>query len=1485
VRSRKRSWVARVAVAMYLATALLFVQAEGSGAATFTVTTTNDGGPGSLRQAIIDANATPAADEIRFALPATGGALIIQLAFSALPDITAPVIIDGTTQPGFVDRPVVEVRGPLIGAAPLPGFVLATGSTGSVIRGLSITGFTFTTAVLLSGDGNVIERSWVGVGVDGAARGNTTGVLVNGNQNTVGRGNVISNNASAGISIAGSDNIVIGNIVGLDPGGGLAAPNGAGVIVGGSAARNRIGGTVALDRNVISGNGLEGIRAGGAVATVILGNFIGTDATGGKPVGNATGIRLGNSPATIGGTTPGAGNVVSGNTGAGTGISVSQSSGTVVQGNFIGTNATGTAALGNGGAGLSIEGGRSYLVADNVIAGNGTFTETELGTLFFPDEGIAALFLSDLTIQGNRIGVGATGGALANRDGIALYDTAGVLVGGTGAGQGNVISGNEAAGISLYCLEFDGPVDTTIQGNVIGTDASGTIAVGNSSGGIRVECGAETLVGGTVAGAGNIISANGSHGIFDAGTDEVIQGNRIGVDVNGNALGNDGSGVFIDSSFPEVGGDVPEAGNIIAFNEEDGVTVFSGVGNPIRLNSIHDNGGLGIDLNDDGLSPNDPGDTDELANLTQNFPVLTSVIGAGAVATIAGTLDTGPGRYVLDFYGNPAAAGAEGQTYLGSFTVDVSSGPVAFSAPNIPVAGGTFVTATATDVLLLNTSEFSPAVAAQFPVTITTQASPSVPVGGQIFDTATLAGDIQTGATLTFRVYGPDDANCAGTPVVSSVPVTAGQFTYQSPTFITNAAGTYRWVAEYSVAGVVLASTACNDPNESVLVTRATPTISTQASPAVTLGGAIFDTATLAGGFNPTGTVTFNLYGPNNATCAGGVAFTSSPTLAANGTAASGPFVPLLPGTYRWVASYSGDANNAPVAGACNDPNESVVVSPAPTTTSSSTSTSTSTSSTSTTTTSTTVPRTTTTSTSTTTTSTSTTSTSTTTSTTLPTTTTSSTTTLPPTTTSSTTTTSTTTTVPPVPAGSTTTVVTTTTIETPATTSTVAPDTTALPPTTAAPTTTTTAPRPTGPASTIDAVNFDGERSGPPGVGLNVAGGGYLDCDTVYFFFDGVRIGSDTPDATGAVGAGRLSVPGNTKPGEHRVTSSCRPSGDVVRASSTFLVTDADVHRTAVVTSLAHPDQISLELERVMASAAVAGLIILLFAFPSKLFNAAVEENYDEIRGWFHLPGRVVDSASSVGRAVTFVVMNLLAAIVLGFLNPDFGPDMTGLVTVLGFFASFVVMSAGFSLPADIGLYRRTGEWGKLNFLPGTLLASVVMVALSRVMDFQPGYFYGAIAGLAFAVTLNAKEQGRLTAANWTWALFLSLAAWFARIPVSEAAAQPDANVWWIGLEAGLVITFLWGVESLVVAMLPMRFLDGPKVRAWSRTAWLALLFVGILCVVHVLLAPTAGYVGHTTGEVTVGVLVIFVIFGAVSVATWAYFRYRPERWVPKSAR
>ncbi|MDQ4070491.1 MAG: hypothetical protein M3203_13625, partial [Actinomycetota bacterium] len=427
--------------------------------------------------------------------------------------------------------------------------------------------------------------------------------------------------------------------------------------------------------------------------------------------------------------------------------------------------------------------------------------------------------------------------------------------------------------------------------------------------------------------------------------------------------------------------------------------------------------------------------------------------------------------------------------------------------------------------------------------------------------------------------------------------------------------------------------------------------------------------------------------------------------------------------------------------------------------------------------------------------------------------------------------------------------------------------TTTVPP---GPTTTATTVPPTSlpppPRPSLDAGNPDGGRSGPPGVGLDVSGGGYTGCARVYFFFDGVRIGSGTPDAAGFIDVGGLSVPGDAEAGEHRVTSSCRASGGPVRGSTAFVVTEADVHRSAVATSINDPDQISLELDRLAVSALVAIAILLLFAFPFELFNSTVEENYDEIRGWFRLPARVVDAASTASRTLTFFVCSVLGAIILGFLSPDFGLDLNSAVLVAGFTVGFIVMGAGFSLPAAFLVHRRTGEWGKLNFLPGTLAVSMVLVGLSRLLDFQPGYFYGALAGIAFASALSKAVQGKVTAANWSWALVLSVAAWFANMRVSELAAEPDASAWWIGLEACLVLIFLWGIEGVAVAMLPMRFLDGRKVIDWNRVVWSVLMFLGVFAVVHVLLSPNSGYVGQTTGEVAIGVLLLFCVFGAISV-------------------
>src|SRR5205807_4221630 len=135
----------------------------------------------------------------------------------------------------------------------------------------------------------------------------------------------------------------------------------------------------------------------------------------------------------------------------------------------------------------------------------------------------------------------------------------------------------------------------------------------------------------------------------------------------------------------------------------------------------------------------------------------------------------------------------------------------------------------------------------------------------------------------------------------------------------------YRWTAVYNGdANWNSVSSACNAANETSTVSQTASTLTTQASAGGPVGTAVTDTATLAGGTTPTGTITFNLFGPNDATCAGAAVFTNAKTVAGNGNYTSDPFTTTAGGTYRWTALYSGDANNAPVASACNAANESV---------------------------------------------------------------------------------------------------------------------------------------------------------------------------------------------------------------------------------------------------------------------------------------------------------------------------------------------------------------------------------------------------------------------------------------------------------------------------------------------------------------------------------------------------------------------------------
>lgn len=602
--------------------------------------------------------------------------------------------------------------------------------------------------------GNLVQRNYIGTNISGteAVPNFQNGVLlVNVSGNTIGgtssgARNLISGNFERGVKFlnsTASGNQVLGNYIGTNFDGSTSVGNEEEGVRIEDAPSNSIGGTATGAGNVISGNGgsfssgVNGITITGTTATgnSVLGNIIGLNASGSAALANSgDGVLIENaSSSIIGGTSAGARNIISGNEAsdfffASAGVHIQGSANLcTIQGNYIGTDITGSVAIGNSISGIEINEdarnttvGGSAAAARNVISGNG---------LIGISIGGASTTATGNVIRGNYIGTNASGTAdLGNGgDGIIIDSSATNTIGGTtgttpgGActGDCNLISGNAGSGIEIVNGTATANV---IQGNYIGTNAAGTAAIKNDQNGIHLWNVDTNTIGGTTAAGRNIISGNGANGIwkeirFDAG--DTIQGNYIGVATNGtSSLGNAGHGILIeDAAKSTVGGTAAGAGNTIAFNGGDGIAVLYGsnhygTGNKILSNSIFSNGGLGIDLDNNGVTANDAGDTDVGANNLQNFPVLSLANNTGGSTGIAGSLNsTASTVFTLQFFSIQscdASGSGEAQFYLGSTNVTTNASgaatiSVVFTAL-VPV--GYSITATATDPAG-NTSEFS----------------------------------------------------------------------------------------------------------------------------------------------------------------------------------------------------------------------------------------------------------------------------------------------------------------------------------------------------------------------------------------------------------------------------------------------------------------------------------------------------------------------------------------------------------------------------------------------------------------------------------------------------------------------------------------------------------------------------------------------------------------------------------------------------------
>lgn len=653
---------------------------HGATAATFLVTNTADSGAGSLRQAIINANAASGADAVNFNIPAsdpncdaTTHVCTIQLA-SALPTITEALVVDGYTQPG------TSANTQTLGTNAVLLIRLTSTATGTT------------------------EGSYNAFGVATA--------------NCVIRGLTLTHFYSA-ISLAGgstTNNSVEGCFIGLQPDGVTADGNTFGVAIANGANNNTIGGTALAARNLISGQFRDfsvSIHDAGSDNNKILNNLIGLTRTGTSYVGavprfmvtssqlltyNVGGVVIygGAKNNHIGSTAAGAGNVISGN-GAQIEIFDAGSTGNVIEGNRIGTNAAGT--------------------------------------------------------EGLNLGVG-----------IEVYNTSGTIIGGPTSASRNIISGN-APGVF-----FSATNNNVVQSNYIGTDVTGTARIGNSSEGLEIDSGSGNVIGGV--GAGNIISGNSQAGIeifadqAPAATGNVIMGNGIGIGSDGRVLANDGQGILISYSNAlnnAIGGTGAGQGNIIANNGAGGVVLSSSApagnvtpssGNAILGNSIYDNTGRGISVND----TNDDCDLDGGPNNGQNFPILFSATGSGTSTRILGTLNsTSNSTFTIEFFVSPACDDSgfgEGKTFIGR-TMVTTDGSCNAAIDFTAAAGnlvGQSISATATD-LANNTSGFSPCAGVGTGAASIQLSGSSYSVGegaGTVTITATRTGDLQGSASIRY---------------------------------------------------------------------------------------------------------------------------------------------------------------------------------------------------------------------------------------------------------------------------------------------------------------------------------------------------------------------------------------------------------------------------------------------------------------------------------------------------------------------------------------------------------------------------------------------------------------------------------------------------------------------------------------------------------------------------------------------------------------
>lgn len=513
---RRSSIITSLLFAATVASSAFSSQLAHGASCTITVTSNSDSGAGSLRTAITQANSSSNADVICFNLP---GSTIISPT-SQLPALVQPATIDGTTQPGYTDSPIVQLAGGQAGSNSVGLWLAASNST---IRALSILNFKLNGIIITNGGSNTIVGNYVGINPQGQVGANgTDGVgVLNSPNNTIGGTtaadrNIVSGNKGNGIGVTGasaSGNIITGNYVGTAPNGLSARPNNGDGILINNSPNTTIGGDNATPGgvcsgacNLVSGNQVNGVGLWyqSTTNTLTAGNYIGVDVNGASAIANGDiGLEINETANnTSGGTTAARRNVISGNAGAGIFLTGGSAHGNTVSGNYIGTGANGATRIANQKMGVGIGYSPGIQPAHDNNIGNTTNKTPGIcdgGCNVISGNASNGILMS--STSGNRIGANHIGVSWNNSqfvsntsDGIGMLDSPNNIIGGA-ALEGNIINGNTDNGIILA------------GGSSTGNRLTSNLIFGNAGAGVMIAAGVDNAI------LENQIAANGKLGI------------------------------------------------------------------------------------------------------------------------------------------------------------------------------------------------------------------------------------------------------------------------------------------------------------------------------------------------------------------------------------------------------------------------------------------------------------------------------------------------------------------------------------------------------------------------------------------------------------------------------------------------------------------------------------------------------------------------------------------------------------------------------------------------------------------------------------------------------------------------------------------------------------------------------------------------------------------------------------------------------------